>query len=568
MHKQLALAALLILPGLCSAQTTQERLLPAQSQVYLRFDGLKAHEQTFRQTAAGKMLQGELGTFLGELGTYLTDLLQRAAQNDPNAGPIITDLSTLLRDLYQNGLVLAVEARQINPPAATAVLVFPGGGREGAAVLPLLKRINEASMAEVHDVKIGKRFVHQVHNAPIQLGWWAEGNDAVLCLGTEEPAAYACKIDAGKTGIGALALYRKVRNFKEFTNAARGYVDIASLAKLVGQLSPEADRLVDELGLKDIASLTYVSGFDGPAQRAVIELETQGQRRGLMSLGSNKTLRLQDLPALPNNASRVTAGTMEIGKSYDVVLQLVLGGVKLFAPAQEDTVKEGIKTVEALLGVDLKKDVFDQFGQIYVSYSSPSEGPLGLGGLIALQVKDGKKLVEALERMTKAAGFVPGLELAWKRQDYKGGEVLQLYLKFNDKSSLIGSFGLYRGWFCYAQFPQSIKGFIMRAEGELPTWRPDAGLQKVLARFPERFTAISISDPRPTVEGLLSLAPFVLNIANSIIVQAIPGTQPFDIALIPHAQEMTQHLFQNVTVTTDNGRVVRRELRASLTLFP
>jgi hypothetical protein len=563
MLKRWTLVALLLLPGLSWAQTPQEKLLPSQSQLYFRWDGMKAHQQQYQQTAAGKMLGGEMGTFLQELWKYAYGLLRQAAQNQPEVGPWLDEATRLVADLYENGLVVAVEVQEVNPPRVNAVLVFPKAAGENGRLLPLFQKIADVAKTPVKNVKVGKRFVHQLQAGPVRIGWWGEANDVLLYAGTDEPAVYARGIDSGKTGLAKQPLYRKVREFKEFTTASRGYLAIGTLAKLVGQIAPPVDQLVGDLGLKDIGSLTFVSGFDGPFQRSVIELETPHPRKGLLSMASRKTLRLKDLPALPSNTTSISAATMDLGKSYDVVLQLVLNGVKIFAPQHEDTVKEGLKTVEALLGVNLKEDLFDNFGQVYVSYNSPSEGLLGLGSLSAFQVKDGKKLVGALERMSKAAGFIPNLELVWKKQDYKGGQVLQLYLKFNEASSLIGSFGLYGDWFLYASFPQPIKGFIMRAKGELPTRQPDAKLAKTLSLFPSEFTALSISDPRPTVEGLLALTPFVFNLANAVLAQALPGTRPFDISLVPHAEEIAQHLFPNITIATDNGKVVRRETRSS-----
>jgi hypothetical protein len=547
MYQRLALAALLLCPALSWAQAPQETALPAQSQLYLRFDGMKAHRNAYEQTVAGKLMQGELGTFLKELGKYAVDLLQRAAQNQPEAGPWIDDAVGLIGVLYQNGLSLGVEVQQVNPPTAHGVLVFPKAGGEGGTLLPLLQKVAEAGKVEVKDIKVGKRFVHQVQGAPVMIGWWAEADD----------------VDGGKTGLDKHPLYRKVRDFKAFTTASRGYVDIGALVRVVADIAPPAREIVDELGISALGSVTFVTGFDGPAQRSVTELEAPSPRKGLMTMGSRKTVRLQDLPPLPSDLTTVSAGTMDIGKSYEVLLQLVQTGVKIFAPAQEETAKEAVKTIEALLGVNLKADLFDQFGQVYVLYNSPSESLLGFSPTTAVQVKDGKKIVDALERMTKAAGFIPGLELSWTKREYKGGQLLDLQFKFNEASSHVATLGLYRDWLVFAGYPQPIKGFILRGNRELPAWQTEPKLAKVLAQFPAEYSSISISDPRPTIEALLTAAPFLLNLINTVSVQALPGMRSFDIGLIPHAQETTRSLFPSVSVTTDDGRTVRIETRSS-----
>ena len=54
--------------------------------------------------------------------------------------------------------------------------------------------------------------------------------------------------------------------------------------------------------------------------------------------------------------------------------------------------------------------------------------------------------------------------------------------------------------------------------GRRRTARVEGGresLTKVLAQFPQEFTSIKVSDPRPTVQTLLSITPFVLNLANT-----------------------------------------------------
>src|SRR5262245_24201037 len=59
--------AFLLLPfvglfSVCQVRADQppERLLSADTQVYVRWDGIPAHRDAYRQSALGKLLQGEL----------------------------------------------------------------------------------------------------------------------------------------------------------------------------------------------------------------------------------------------------------------------------------------------------------------------------------------------------------------------------------------------------------------------------------------------------------------------------------------------------------------------------
>jgi len=82
-----------------------------------------------------------------------------------------------------------------------------------------------------------------------------------------------------------------------------------------------------------------------------------------------------------------------------------------------------------------------------------------------------------------------------------------------------------------------------------------------LQKMPKEFTSLSYSDPRPSLKQLLSLAPFLTALANSFAPE-----QFLEIGTVPNAQEATRHLFPSVSITQDDGKIVRLESRAALTL--
>jgi hypothetical protein len=286
----------------------------------------------------------------------------------------------------------------------------------------------------------------------------------------------------------------------------------------------------------------------------------------LLSLSSQKKISLKDLPVLPNDIRSFSASSVRLNKSYDVLTGTIDNIVRIFDPNQADNIKEQIKAFEGAIGVDFEKDLFANFGEVMVTYSSPSDGILGTGAVIAIQIKDGKKLNSSIEKIVKAIPAIPGGELELKRKPYHGGEIMNLHLVGQSNANL-ATFGVYKDWFIYAQYPQPIKGFILRQEGELPAWKADDSLNKALAAFPKEFNSIQVTDPRPTVQLLLAATPTVMNIINSVGGPFVPGFKAFDLDLIPHAQDATRHLFPNVTISIDDGKRIRTETRASLS-FP
>ena len=567
MLKRMVLGLLFaLLPSVACAQTVAENYLPTKSQIYFRWDGFDKHKDAFSKSAVGKMMQGETGKFLEELWQYIYENGQTAAQNEPKVGPLLKDLSKVIISMHKNGLVLGIEVDKILPPNVQGVLVFPDGAGESGTLLPLIQKIAEETKANVKTTKVGNRFVNVIDVEMVKLGWWAQGSDAVVFLGTNDPVAYARDIDAKKTGITKLQLYQKLVNFREFESVSRGYFDMTSVLKVVEEIAPPAAKIVDELGLKSLKNIQFQSGFDGLAERSVVEADITSPRTGLLSLAGQKKISLKDLPVMPDDLRSFSASSANLSKSFDVISSLIIGVLSVAAPDQVDNVKDAIKAFEGAVGVDISKDLFENFGDVIVTYNSPSDGFFGTGALVAIQIKDGKKLTATLEKLVKAIPATPGGEVTLKKKAYHGGDILQLTMNGPQFNSHLATVGIYKNWFIYAQYPQPIKGFILRQEGVLPAWAPDESLTKVLKQFPSEFNAIQVSDPRPIVKTVLSITPFVMNIINTVGPFGVPGYRPFDLDLIPHAGEATRFLFPNVTVSTDDGKRVRSESRGSLLL--
>src|SRR5207249_4183428 len=97
-----------------------------------------------------------------------------------------------------------------------------------------------------------------------------------------------------------------------------------------------------------------------------------------------------------------SASSVTLNKSYDVLTEIVDGVVRVFDANKADDLKEAIKAFEGAVGVDINKELFGNFGDLVVSYSSPSDGILGTGAVVAIQAKDGKQIIRTIEKLVKA----------------------------------------------------------------------------------------------------------------------------------------------------------------------
>jgi hypothetical protein len=570
MRKQMALAVLMLFsPGLAWAQSAPENVLPSRSQLYFRWDGVKAHREEFDRTAFGKTLKGDTGKFLSELWIYATENIESAInQGNPEAAGIFKDVIKALGEITDGGVALGVELEKVNPPKANAVLVFPGTATETGKLLPLIQKAADSSRAEIKNTTVGRRRIHAIDISDgkgVYLGWWNEGSDTVVMLGTEEPGEYAKAVEAKKTGLAKNPLYKKVQGFKEFTTGARAYIDINGIVGAVEDASPEAAKLVDALGVRGLKNITYVSGYQGEAFRGVVEVDMPGPRNGLLALTSSKKFTLKDLPPLPTDMTSLSASSIDVSKAYDVLLPVIEAGVRIFAPDKVDEIRDQIKAIQDLVGVNFKDDIFGCFGDMAVTYTSPAEGPLSFFGTTLIKVKDGKRLMTSIDKIVKS---IPnqGFEISLKKKTYRDVEMNDLYFKVEQFSMRIGSFAVYKEWFIFSPYPQGIKGFVLRNSGDLPRWKADAELTKILSQFPQEFVGIQVSDPRRTIQTALSLTPLVIDLLNQITNVVPINLRPFDVDLVPHAQEATRFLFPSVTVTTDDGKRIRSESRSSIGL--
>jgi hypothetical protein len=574
MKSHLSLAFLLLVcPAVASAQDVPERLLSDKTQVYLRWDGLEAHRAAFDKTALAQIMKGDMGQFVSEVGKQMKEKIQGALSIGQILGGIPPDLvekiqtdgaeaSKLLEVVGKHGVILGIEVRALDPPAVQATLIFPRAGKPSGPFLALIRTAAYLAKQEVKEHKLSGRNVSVWEAGPVQITAWIEGADAVLTIGTDKPEAVLERIAAKGTSLGSHPLFQKVQGFKEFETGTRGFVNLASLVQLARGRGKEIAALIDDLGLTGLQSLAFYSGFDGPAERSLVELHIPGPRKGLLKLASNKAFKLADLPAMPPDVTSFSAMNMDWTALFDAGRTAVEGVLKIVAPDEAKQVPQFLQQADQFVGISLRDDLLGSLDTLTMQYSSPSEGIFSLGQVYLIKVRDLKKLQAALDKLALSLGTMPSIPVTIKKRTYRGLELREIQTQAPG-FIYAPTFGIHNNWLVVSLYPQPVHGFILRATGELPAWAPGTRLKENLQKFPGEYVSVSVSDPRPTVRFLLSFLPTVMAGLNSV--SNFTGVS-LDVSLLPNAQEVTQHLFPNVSITTDDGANLRIETRASLAL--
>jgi hypothetical protein len=573
MLRRLGMVALLfLLPGLARAQeNAPEQLLSANTQLYLRWDGIDAHKAQYEKLALGQMLKGDTGKFIEStfnqfqdlLGTVIVqELLQgtppeklQKIQADANEAPKLVAL------LGAHGFVLGVEVKGLEPPDAQAILIFPDSGEKAAPLLATLRLLIAVGKSEVKDKKIEGRTVFMLPDSPIPVAWWIEGKHVVFTVGTNPPEAVIKNFDDKKRAhLSENPLFKKLLAFKEFETGTRAFVDLESIGKLASSRNKDFAKLITDLGLDNLKSLTLWSGFDGPVDHGLMELDLAGPRKGVLKLLDAKPFALADVPALPPDAVSWSMNNVDLKVAYDEGLAAASLVVKMISPEDLPRLEAGLKAVDDLLGINLRKDLLEALGEQVVQYSSPAEGPLFFGETVLFKVKDEKKLQAALETAIKSLGKATGADVTRKKREYHGVDLYEIHVR-QQGFIFVPTYTVHKGWLALSLYPQAVQGYVLRTNGELPAWKPDDKTKEALTKLPKEFVSLSVSDPRPSLEQVLSIAPLIGGAVNSFV----PDSK-FDVGLLPNAHEVNRHLFPNVQVTSMKGNTLRLETRASLAL--
>ncbi|MGE0379165.1 MAG: DUF1559 domain-containing protein, partial [Planctomycetaceae bacterium] len=309
--------------------------------------------------------------------------------------------------------------------------------------------------------------------------------------------------------------------------------------------------------------------FKGRALWSEIDIDAPGPRRGLLSLSDQQAFTLADLPPLPAGSSSFSASSFDWGMAYDRLLEIAHEAENLLPPELHGQIDGAIAQANGILGFDLKADLLDPIGNVHVLFADSGQMPFGLGFGVAIEVDDADRLRKSIDALLELAVNEARGDLTVRRLDRDGRDVVLLEFAEGAASP---AFCIGENWLTVGIVPQTVDAFLMREAGKLSRWEPAADVRAALAEVPQKFTAISVSDPRATYQFVLGFAPFLLGAAQAGMRQSgafPPGFElPLSMADIPPAELVTRPLFPNVTVVGVDESGVKYTSRSSLSGIP
>lgn len=621
MRLALALAALGLVSQARAAEP--EKLLPASTQLYVRWDGISAHADAYKKSVLGAVMAGPTGDSVRGALAKLPKLLGGSLLADPLLeGKPPAELKADLADLKaaeklieliaDKGALLAAEVREPRPtirgvgqalggliggklpdpgavlPDAQVLIVVPNAGDRAGVLFGTLRLLARQSQQKLEPLEeLGRKgFRLDIpKGGPVEpnVAWWTDGGHFVIYAGTRKPREVIAEMEnaAAKGGVTAHPLYKRCAAPGRFESVARGYVDTGALVgllkSLAGPFVPGLRERLDATGVSNFKALVFSSGFDGKESRALYELDAPGERKGVGSILKKEPLGLADLPPLPPDVSRFSALRLDPTAAYDAALGVVefAGMSEQFGPEDgKKPVAQQIRDrkeflrreVDKFLGISVGDDLMPHLGDKLVIYQSPTEGLSVFGTVFCVSVRDKEKVWSATGRIQSALEAVANSPIKVRKRVVRGVETREFHSR--GFGIVTPTYALVGDWLVVGGNPQLVQGMILRHRAELPKWEADAATAKRLAGM-EPGCGLQYCDPRGTASNLCTIGPLFLGLVANVADRFSDGEadfDPIDVGIVPNAHELTRHLFPNLTVTRDDGNTIRIEVNESFSL--
>jgi len=539
------------------AQRPVEELLPKETVLYARFEGLDAHRQAFQETAAAQVFQD---SGLSELFDRL--LATIGSQEGAGGFPIA------VQHVIDNGvsIAIAVDPPQPGPLAAWGVVVVPGAGEGVDLLADLIDGLKEEKL-KVLTTRVQGRFVKyvQVPDAPVDLGWWKEEEHLVFAFGMNAIASAIAVADGKRPHLAEHDLFQKYSEIdSEFDVAQVYWFDFRALREMFGNApvpikgkeeTVPLSAILEALGLDSLEHVAAVCGYRGPSLWTEIIVEAPGERTGLLSLMDQPSFTIEDLPAIPLQHAGVWVTSFDWGPGLETILQVVRDLIA-FNPGEElEELNSGLEKFEQTFGF-APQTLFNSLGSINCVYLDRGQGMFGLGSVAIVQVKD-------LDTLLDCAGKIIAVVETEREKKPRHVPTIRKAVRENDTliridppkfSLFFPTISIDENWLIFGLLPQAVEAQRMRMSGEIFSWSLETDLADALELLPEEMTSLTVCDPAAGYRELLGIAPIFLAALEEGLRdrgELAPGQKlPIDVSDFPPAEKLTEPLFLNVSVST------------------
>ena len=567
------------LTPLTSTPTDPASLLPASSFLVFHSDGYQKHQPAVSETAAWKALKDS------GLEDRIFDIFRTVIdQTDQGQGASDLFLPAVRHVMNYGGSFAATVSASGDDISPLAMIVLPEGDASSQELQKVLKFAQEKGKDDLRQKEIQGRSV-SFNESPgqpgLEIAFWHEGGNVVVAIGMDAARQIIQTAEGQHASLAGNARWSALRESDKFTVDYLGWLDTKPLLTQFGGMPiPNSQggepltigAVAEWLGLSNLNGMTFHGGYSGAETWSHSELSCDGAMTGLLSLLQQKPLTLADLPPLPPECSSFGAARFDLQSALNLVLQKAGQAVEQMDGARaKEQFDQGLAGAVQFLGLNSSDELSLGLGDIWCAYADTAALPIpiGISPGIAISIRDRDTLLMGLDRLILLAESMPDSEQFSIRKSSKNGN-LYISVSINQLPILVPTMVVTQNWLVAGVTPATAQGFVMRAEGKLPSWKPNAQVAEALAELPADFSSITISDPAPGYRQMLSYAPMAMAMAESqILPDLAPGAKlPFGVEDIPNAEIVTASMFPNVAVGVPTPEGIVNYSRSSVPANP
>ena len=554
-------------------------LMPASSFFVFQSDGYQKHQPAVTETAAWKALKDS------GFEDRMFDIFRMVIdQTDQGQGASDLFLPAVRHVMNYGGSFAATVSASGDGISPLAMIILPEGDASSQELQRVLQFAREKGKDDLQQKEIQGRTVSYTESPGqpgLEIAFWSEGGNIIVTMGMDAARQIIQTAEGQYPSLSDSPRWTTLRESDKFTVDYVGWLDTKQLLTQFGGIpipnAPPGDPLTigvvaDWLGLSNLNGMTFRGGYSGAETWSHAELSCDGAMTGLLSLFQQKSLTLADLPPLPPECSSFAAVRFDLQSALNLVLKKTGEAVERMEGARaKEQFDQGLAGVVQFLGANSSDELSLGLGDIWCAYADTAALPIpiGISPGIAVSIRDRDMLLMGLDRLIMLAESMPDSEQFSIRKSSKNGN-LYISVSINQLPILVPTMVVTQNWLVAGVTPATAQGFVMRAEGKLPSWKPNAQVAEALAELPADFSSITISDPAPGYRQMLSYAPMAMAMAESQILPDIaPGAKlPFGVEDIPNAEIVTAPMFPNVTVGVSTAESFVNYSRSSVPANP
>ena len=559
------------------------RLVPdANLAVYAEFEGVDAHSQAWKKSAAYKILNDTtMGALMKDLAVQGIDAARPAGGDRPNGAESVAALEHLLR----KGGVLAFYSPPLpNPPHA--LLVFRGGDQgELRGVLDQFAAANSEPKGLKTSIEKRGRTITSYDQRDRGAAIWQEKGFIILAAATNVDTILDVidgKQPSAETSVTRAALEKSEDGFE---TVGLAFVDMARFPPLPA----DAVRMgLDGLKRIDI----HASASRDDALMTIVKLVAPGPRKGVLALLDQPTFDVSSLPPLPADLNGFTILSLDLAKTYDRVVALM----KASDAAAAARIDQAEQAMNRALGVDVRHDLLDHLGSKLAIYAAPAAGAPAPPGAalfdltVGVSIDDQKTVARAIEPLLEAVtrqlqaqaakpGGQPGAVVAEiRKQDGPRPTWRLLHPPGQIPPGIEPTLVVGKNQLVLSARLSAAESALAFAEGDAARWAPKEAFVAMARRVPKDLVFLNVNDPRETFPQLVAALPAIVPAFTAGVTQsarqanpgAAAGPPPIQVqpALVPRPGDLARLLAPgslSVNVGPEGISIVDREAFLSIT---